>query len=142
VALVVHECINYWGHVGNAGYGLDYEPKTQKTVLAHRKAYMDFFGAIEKGKVILHLCNNKKCVNPVHLKMGSQSENVKQSYRDGLQINPRRFLKTKEQVLEILNAEGTQRGIAKRFGTTQTVVKNIKQGRTYRDLTGGGTCGS
>lgn len=135
------DCVHYWGHVGNAGYGLDYEPTTQKTILAHRKAYIDFFGPIPEKHVIMHLCNNKKCVNPKHLKLGTQSENIQQAYRDGLQINPNRSL-TDEQVKNILLAEGSQRQIAKAFGTSQTVVKNIKLGRTYKHISGkGGSCG-
>ena len=138
---MVLDCVIYKGHIGNAGYGLDYEPKTQKTVLAHRKAYYDAFGAIPKGMVVLHKCNNKQCVNPEHLMVGTQSDNVKQAYRDGLQINPHRS-KTPEEVRAIFKATGSQRAIAKTYNTTQTVVKNIRLGRTYRDLTGGGTCGS
>ena len=135
------DCINYWGHVGNAGYGLDYEPKTQKTVLAHRKTYSDFNGEIPLGAVIKHTCDNKRCVNPLHLQAGTQSENVKESYARGLQINARRSM-TEQQVISIYQAGGSQRAISKQFNTTQTVVKNIKLGRTYRDITKGGVCGS
>ena len=136
-----HECVNYWGHIGNAGYGLDYEPKTQKTVLAHRKAYIDFFGPIEKGLVVMHTCNNKQCVNPNHLKVGSQSENVKQSYMDGLQTNSHRSLST-EKVLAIWNDKRQLKFVAKDYEVSKTIVRNIRCGKTYRDITGGGTCGS
>lgn len=135
------DCSPYQGHIAKSGYGLDYEPSTKKTVLAHRKAYKDAFGEIPNGLVIMHICNNKTCVNPDHLKAGTQSENIKQSYKDGLQTNPNRSM-TKEQVLEIFSMEGSQRKIAKLFNTTQTVVKNIRNSKTYCDLTGGGTCGS
>ena len=135
------DCINYWGHVGKAGYGLDYEPKNQKTVLAHRKAYYDFNGEIPLGMVVRHICDNKKCVNPTHLVAGTQSENVKEAYERGLQVNPRRSM-TKEQVLAIYTAEGSPRAIARLFNTTQTVVKNIRLNRTYVDITKGGVCGS
>ena len=138
---MVHDCVEYVGHIGNAGYGLDYEPKTQKTVLAHRKAYYDAYGHIPAGLVVLHKCNNKRCVNPEHLRVGTQSENVRQSYRDGLQVNPLRSL-TDTQVLDVLSSSGPQRAVAKQFGVSQTVIKNIRLGRTYKHLTGGGTCGS
>jgi len=89
----------------------------------------------------MHTCNNKKCVNPVHLKLGSQSDNVKQSYKDGLQVNPHRLI-TQEMANEIRGSVGTYKALSEKFGTTYSVVKNIKQGNTYHDLTGGGTCGS
>lgn len=135
------DCIDYKGHVGNAGYGLDYDPETQMTVLAHRKAYKDFYGVLDKKLVVMHKCNNKKCINPEHLKQGTQSENVKQSYREGLQVNPHRKL-TKEQVLEILSDTDSQRKIASKYNVSQTVIKNVKLKRSYCDLTGSGTCGS
>jgi hypothetical protein len=139
--LVVLDCVNYPGHISNSGYGLDYEPSTKKTILAHRKAYKDFYGEVPHGLVVSHSCNNKKCVNPLHLKAVTQSENVKQAYKDGLAVSPNRD-KTKEFVLAVLNAIGSQREIARQFNTTQTVVKNIKNGKTYCDLTKGGVCGS
>lgn len=137
----MYDCINYWGSISNSGYGLDYEPKTQKTILAHRKAYQDFNGEIPNKHVIKHSCNNKICVNPKHLVSGTQSENVKEAYRDGLQINPNRK-QSKESVLEIFYSTGSQRSIAKKFNTTQTAVRNIKNGKTYCDITKGGFCGS
>ena len=135
------DCVNYWGHISNSGYGLDYEPTTQKTVLAHRKAFLDFNKEIGEGLVVAHTCNNKRCVNPVHLKAVTQSENVKQAYKDGLSINPNRN-KDAATVLVIFTASGSQRAIAKQFNTTQTAVKNIKNGKTYCDITKGGVCGS
>lgn len=133
-------CINFKGHIGNAGYGLAHEPTTRKTVLAHRKAYMDVHGPIPKGLVVMHSCNNKRCVNLAHLVVGTQSQNVLQSYKDGLQVNPLRKL-TDEQVVQILNDKASQRNIAKRFGISQRAVGFIKHGVTYKHITGGGSCG-
>ena len=135
------KCINYQGHIGNAGYGLDYNPETQKTVLAHRYAYYKEYGAVPKGLVISHSCNNKKCINPNHLSATTQSENVKKAYTDGLQINAHRTL-SKEVVMIIFNSNLPQRKLAAMFGTHQKTVGKIKNGTAYRDLTGGGTCGS
>lgn len=128
------ECELYKGHIGNMGYGLDYDPETQKTILAHRKAFKDYYGSIDEGLVVMHICNNKACVNPLHLKQGTQSENVKQSYKDGLQINPNRKC-DKKTVLAIYHSSLSTRKLAKHYGLTQTIVQKIKQGLTYRDWT-------
>ena len=59
------ECWLWIGKLSNAGYG------------AHRKVYKSLHGAIPKGLVIMHLCNNRACCNPAHLKLGTYSENIK-----------------------------------------------------------------
>lgn len=53
-------------------------------VLAHRMSIEAFKGrTLRRDQVCQHLCNNKSCVNPAHLKGGSQSSNMKQCVRDG-----------------------------------------------------------
>lgn len=50
---------------------------------AHRIAYRTFRGAPPSGKVLRHTCGNSKCVNPAHLKPGSQAENNRDTVKDG-----------------------------------------------------------
>ncbi len=47
-----------------------------KTVYAHRFAYEVYVGPIPQGYVILHACDNRQCVNPWHLRVGTQQANV------------------------------------------------------------------
>jgi hypothetical protein len=42
-----------------------------KMVSAHRYSYEIMFGKIEKGKLIHHICENKLCVNPFHMRLVS-----------------------------------------------------------------------
>lgn len=42
-----------------------------KMVGAHRYAYEIYFGEIEKGKIIHHICGNKPCTNPLHMRLVS-----------------------------------------------------------------------
>lgn len=44
--------------------------------------YEFIVGPIPKGLLIRHLCHNKKCVNPSHLRQGTQKENMQDSVRD------------------------------------------------------------
>ena len=43
---------------------------------AHRAAYRLFVGEIPAGLVVRHSCDNKECVNPAHLTLGSQAQNI------------------------------------------------------------------
>lgn len=46
------------------------------TASAHRWAYAAFYGKVEKSAVIYHLCDNAKCINPLHLAQGTQAPNI------------------------------------------------------------------
>jgi hypothetical protein len=65
-----------WGGAGDPlGYGR-FTIKG-KTRLAHRVAYTLVTGIVLSSKMVLdHLCRNPACVNPAHLKCGTQRDNV------------------------------------------------------------------
>ena len=42
----------------------------------HKTSYELFKGSVEKGLYVLHSCDNPYCVNPEHLWLGTQSDNV------------------------------------------------------------------
>jgi nitrate/TMAO reductase-like tetraheme cytochrome c subunit len=67
-------CWNWFGSTNEKGYGLfRFNGKTSK---AHRVSYILANGSIDPHLVIDHLCKNKKCVNPDHLDLVTQKENV------------------------------------------------------------------
>ena len=75
------ECVLYTGYVSKAGYGLTYNPETKKTISAHRLAFKQANGYLPK--VVMHVCDNPTCINPEHLKAGTQSENIKDCVQKG-----------------------------------------------------------
>ena len=50
-----------------------------KVVSAHRYSYELHKGHIPDGSEILHSCDNKGCINPDHLRVGSHQENMKEA---------------------------------------------------------------
>lgn len=86
----------------------------------------------------MHICDNKKCVNPNHLKAGTQSENIKDCVDKGRYVYRRKL--TKEQVDNILEDKRPQRTIACDYGVSQRTILNVKKNRYSLDK--GNTCGS
>ena len=72
-------CIEWEKAVGSTGYGHFIE--NGKTIYAHRKAYELAYGAIPKGLLVRHKCDNRICINPDHLEIGTQRQNL-QDWRD------------------------------------------------------------
>lgn len=68
-----------WPWVGSKsprGYG-QWRAKDQRLYAAHRLAFEDKFGPIPDGMVCDHLCHNRSCVNPDHIRVCSNTENVR-----------------------------------------------------------------
>jgi HNH endonuclease len=55
-----------------------------KMVSAHRFAYQLYRGPIDNDYHVLHSCDNKVCVNPDHLSLGTQAQNMRQAGERGL----------------------------------------------------------
>ena len=52
-------------------------------VLTHRISYIEFVGPIPDGLHVLHSCDNPKCVNPKHLRVGTNDDNVADRHERG-----------------------------------------------------------
>lgn len=108
-----------------------------KTVYAHRVAYELAKGSIPEGMFILHSCDNRKCVNPDHLSVGTFDDNMADMVdkeRQAHGVKNGRAKLTAEQVREIRSAVGTHTEIAARYGVTRSLVSLIRSGRIWRQI--------
>ncbi len=65
------------------GYGLVKLLRSRKNILTHRAAYIMSVGEIPDGKMVLHSCDVKRCVNPAHLFLGTQADNQRDASTKG-----------------------------------------------------------
>jgi len=121
------------------GYGM-FKIKN-KSGRAHRVAWQIYRGEIPAGLHVLHRCDTPSCVNPQHLFLGTNGDNV----RDAVAKHGRKvpMLKgeqhpfarlTESQVHEIREIGDSQRGIAARYGISQSHVSGIKHRRFWRHI--------
>jgi hypothetical protein len=89
------------GTFGSKGYGA-FAYAGKKPGYAHRFSYEAHHGPIPEGAVIMHLCDEPKCVNPAHLKAGSQRQNIRDSMKKGRWMSRAR----KEYLFERPRCEG------------------------------------
>ena len=134
-------CWEWQGYRNKKGYGnqvLIINKNLRKTLLSHRLSYLVFKEMINDGKLlILHNCDNPCCINPDHLRLGTNEDNMKESANKnricyGERI-PSSKLKEKD-IIEIrkLTRDGlSTRKIAKIFNINQRTVSHINN-NTWR----------
>jgi HNH endonuclease len=136
------ECIPWEGTRFTNGYGRIGDER------AHRVAWEQEHGPIPPGMVVMHLCNNPACVNLDHLKVGTQSENIRQAVQEGRgfigPMNGRwghglsgtrngRAKLSAIDIREIRTSDETQQALADRFGVTQSNISKIKARTAWKD---------
>lgn len=127
-------CHEFTGTRNPNGYG---QLTIQRTVVrAHRVSWIANFGPIPDGLSVLHRCDNPPCINPTHLFLGTQSDNIKDAYakgRAGLGLRPDEGRLSAETVAEIRALEGKRlrRLIAQDFDVSESTVSRIWAGRMY-----------
>lgn len=81
VILDENKCWEWGGSIDSYGYGaLNYNGKTLKS---HRVSYEIYYAEPLNDLHCLHKCDNRKCVNPLHLFSGTNLDNMKDKIQKG-----------------------------------------------------------
>lgn len=111
----------------------------RKMYKAHRLSYELYKGPIPTGMLVCHKCDNRICVNPDHLFVGTLQDNMDDRARKDRQAKGERNhskLKASSVLLirELSQKRWTQRRLAKEFGVDKSTINNIVNRRKWTHI--------
>jgi len=139
-------CWEWMKRINNHGYGSI--GVNGKTRLAHRVSFETFNFTIPNGLIVCHKCDNKKCINPEHLFLGTHKDNTQDMIKKCRQRPPEGqehwhfngkhklrivdVIKIKEQLSKGVSAVK----ISSEFNVTASSIYGIKSNKTWRHVRG------
>ena len=129
-------CFLWVGKRNDDGYGKFNREAYRGT--AHRKSYEIAVGPIPDGAVVMHICDVPCCVNPAHLRAGTQLENIADRVSKNRSSGGRPSAKlTRPDVMAIrarYSAGETARNIARDYAVNISNVYAAATRRTWKDI--------
>jgi hypothetical protein len=117
---------------GSHGYGNASTP-TARVTTAHRASYEAFKGPIPAGMLVQHSCDNRWCVNPDHLSLGTDATNALDKQikgRAAKKLKPGDVLAIRRRI-----ADGIPMSrVADEFGVDAALVQRINSGHVWRHI--------
>ena len=135
-------CWEWTGALGKLGYGNIEE--AGRCYSSHRASWTMANGPIPHGAEVCHHCDNRKCVRPDHLFLGTHEENMadaaakkrmRPTSRPG-EANPRHILSSRDiPYIRELNGIGfTQRELGMMYGVSQVMIGNIVRRKAWSHI--------
>ena len=132
---IMTACIEWDKAKDKAGYGVSW--LNGKWIRAHRKSYIQNKGEIPDDLVVRHTCDNKACVNPDHLILGTHQDNStdmvsRNRQAKGSLIGTAKL--TEEIVVMIRSLSGSSQQLAKFFNCSNTTIKDIRNNKIWKHV--------
>ena len=134
-------CWLWTGSVCRGGYGRAYYKKG-KVRNVHRIVWMLLYGEIPSHVHVCHKCDNRLCVNPGHLWIGSQTDNNQDCVKKGRHRSPkgseREWAVLDEEKVAYIRAQPRRRGLlydlAEQFGVKHSTIHGARSKRIWKHV--------
>jgi hypothetical protein len=128
------ECWEWIGHIHpGRGYGQFSFAKVQ--IRAHRTSWLIHRGVIPAHLYVLHKCDNRKCVNPDHLFLGTNAENhADKARKERVAGFYGKCKLTADLVRQIRAGERSDREWAREIGVHPTTIAAARTGKKWRHV--------
>lgn len=141
------KCWNWTGTINSSGYAVVtgsrkvYGSKRRgPDMRVHRINYARFKGPLPNDLHLLHSCDNRKCINPNHVRTGDDRDNIQDAARKG-----RMYKKLGDEsllgIVRRIESGDSLSEIARAYDLDYSMVRNIKLGKQHKlrleVLTGG-----
>jgi hypothetical protein len=133
------ECWNWEAGINNKGYGKFSLSSVGGDVYAHRFSYTIHNGEIPVDLIVMHSCDNPRCVNPRHLSVGTHQDNADDKVAKNRQArmfgedNPASKL-TEKQVIDIRTERISQAEFAKLYDIDSSQISRITNNLKWTNL--------
>lgn len=130
-----------WEWIAGRNYNYGILSVNKKTVRAHVYSYTLANGEFESGLCVLHRCDNRPCVRPDHLFLGTHADNVRDKVKKGRQAKGERAYATKLTACEVIEmrkifaaGQVSQRALARQYGITPQSAYRVLRRLQWRHV--------
>lgn len=127
ISIDSNNCWNWTKSMVNTGYGVI--GSGRRTFLAHRTMWESIHGELAPTEFVLHKCDNRKCINPNHLFVGTHSDNMADMVSKNRHSHGDRHSQSKlteDQVREIKKSSSTNKEEAIKNQVTPSLISKIR----------------
>ena len=148
-------CIEWTSYLNDAGYGIVSCGRRFPRMRAHRVGWALVNGPIPEDLCLCHKCDNRKCINPEHLFLGTKSDNTQDMISKGRHFTPFKGLEpffklnpdkakrgesngnskfTEDFIKELRDFEGSHKQAAEYFDIPHSTAWQIRTYRTWKHV--------